>query len=119
MRLPVAPHGCRTHGWGWSLSQRWRALGAESRMDRLAGAVDDRVVIVQDGCDVRSGENRAELERELVGVGAGREFVSSVRLAGGIGQELPPLSLIEGDAVAYWSVPAPGASLWSVPRPTP
>ena len=75
-------------------------------MDRLAGAVDDRVVVVEDGCDVRSGEDGAELERELVGVGAGGELAGGVRLAGRVGEELEPLLLVEGDAVAYRPVPA-------------
>src|SRR5437016_1278140 len=36
---------------------------------------------MQDGCDVRSGEDCAEFECELLGVGAGRELVSGVCLA--------------------------------------
>ena len=48
----------------------------------------------------------AEFERELVGVGAGGELVSGVGLAGRLGQELAPLLLVEGDAVAYRPVPA-------------
>jgi hypothetical protein len=76
-------------------------LAAESRVDCLPGAVDDRVVVVQDGCDVRSGEDCAEFERELVGVGFGGELVRGACLAGRLGQELTPLLLVEGDAVAY------------------
>jgi hypothetical protein len=81
-------------------------LAVESGADCLAGAADDRVVVVQDGCDVRSGEDRAKFERELVGVGARGKLVSGVRLAGRLGEELAPLLLIEGDAVAYRSMPA-------------
>ena len=71
-------------------------MAAEPGADCLAGAVDDRVVVVQDGCDVRSGEDRANFERELVGAGAGGELVSGVRLADRLGEELAPLPLIAG-----------------------
>ena len=77
-------------------------LAAELGVDCLAGAVDERVVVVQDGCDIRSGQKCAEFEGELVGVGAGGEFVRGMGLAGRLRQELLPLPLVEGDAVAYW-----------------
>jgi hypothetical protein len=46
-------------------------LAAELGADCPAGAVDERVVVVQDGGDIRSGQKRAEFKRELVGVGTG------------------------------------------------
>jgi hypothetical protein len=53
-------------------------LGANTRTDRFAGAVDDRVVVVQDGGEVGSGEDCAELERELI-------RVCSPQVGGGMG----------------------------------
>jgi hypothetical protein len=42
-------------------------LSVEPGADCLAGAVDDRAVVVQGDCDVRPGEDRAELERKVDG----------------------------------------------------
>ena len=67
--------------------------------DRLAGAVDDGVVGVQDGDDIGAGEDRAELEGGLVGVGAWRELALALGLARGLLQQLAPLLLVAGDAV--------------------
>ena len=58
-------------GWDGRLTRRGAVLAAELGVDRLAGAVDERVVVVQDGCDIRSGQKCAEFEGELVGAGAG------------------------------------------------
>jgi hypothetical protein len=58
--------------------------GADTRADRFAGAVDHRVFVVQDGCDVRSGEDCAELERELIRVCVRREVGGGMRVAGGL-----------------------------------
>jgi uncharacterized OsmC-like protein len=54
---------------------------------------------VQDGDDVRAGEDRAELEGELVGVGAGWELALVLRLPRGLLEELAPLPLVRRDAV--------------------
>ena len=94
-------------GWGGRLTRgAAHVLAAELSADCLAGAVDERVVVVQDGCDIRSGQKCAEFKRELVRVGAGKELVRGMGLAGRLGQELLPLPLVEGDAVAYRPVPA-------------
>jgi hypothetical protein len=43
-------------------------LAVEPGADCLAGAVDDRVVVVQDGCDIRSGEDRVGGTMITIGV---------------------------------------------------
>jgi hypothetical protein len=58
-------------------------LGADARTDRFAGAVDDRVVVVQDGGEVGSCEDRAELERELIRA-CSRQVGGGMRVAGGL-----------------------------------
>jgi hypothetical protein len=71
-----------------------RSVGADALAHRAAGAVDDRVVVVQDGCDVRSGEDRAELEGKLIRVCAGQQVGGGVRVAGGLDEQLAPLVLV-------------------------
>jgi hypothetical protein len=78
-------------------------LGAEMLVDRFARAVDDCVVVVQDGRDVGSGEDHSELERELLGVATCGELVG-VRVMCDFAQELTLLALVKGDAIAYRSV---------------
>jgi hypothetical protein len=68
--------------------------------------VDERVVVVQDGGDVGSGQQGAEFERELVGVGAGGELVRCMGLAAGLHQELVPFPLVESDPVPYRPISA-------------
>ena len=65
------------------------------------GAVDDGVVVVQHRSQVRSGEDRAELEGELVGVGVGVDLGGGLRLPGRLGEEITPLTLVLGHAVAH------------------
>jgi hypothetical protein len=67
--------------------------------DRPAGSVDDGVVGVQDGDDVGAGEDRAELERDLAGVGVPRQLALVMGLLGGPLEELAPLLLVGRDAV--------------------
>ena len=73
-------------GWGGRLTRgAAHVLAAELSADCLAGAVDERVVVVQDGCDIRSGQKCAEFKREVIGVGARRELVRGMGLAGRLG----------------------------------
>ena len=89
----------------------------------MAGAVDDRVVVLEDGREVGPGEDRAQLERELAGVAAGPELAGTVRVAGGLGEELAPLLLVGSDAVAHGSAAAThfcgGADEETAPREDP
>jgi hypothetical protein len=43
-------------------TERHDRSGVDTRSDRLTGAVDDRIVVVRDGREVGSGEDRAELD---------------------------------------------------------
>jgi hypothetical protein len=70
--------------------------------ERIAWArtVDDRFVVVQHRCEVRSGEDRSEFECDLVGLGVGIGPIGGVRIAGRLREEVTPLALVVGHAVA-------------------